>query len=124
MGLLSRFTTMCKAKFSSILDDAEDPAEMLDYSYERLQEMLREVKAGVVEMVTAKQRIQLQADKVRETSRNWNARPSRPWTSTVRTWPAWRWSASTPPSWNWKVWTRRLRAWKRNSASWSNPRPG
>lgn len=65
MGLMSRFTTMVKAKFSSILDDAEDPAEMLDYSYERLQEMLREVKAGVVEMVTAKQRIQLQADRVR-----------------------------------------------------------
>ena len=38
----------------------------LDYAYEKQLEMLRDVKRGVVEMVTAKRRLELQAKKVRE----------------------------------------------------------
>ena len=49
-----------------VLDNAEDPRETLDYSYEKQLEMLRGVKKGVVEMVAAKRRIQQQATKVQE----------------------------------------------------------
>jgi phage shock protein A len=49
-----------------ILDSAEDPRETLDYSYEQQREMLQNVKRGVVEMVSAKRRIQQQATKVQE----------------------------------------------------------
>ncbi len=48
-----------------LLDKAEDPRETLDYAYERQREMLQKVKRGIVEMVTTKRRLQLQAEKVR-----------------------------------------------------------
>ena len=66
MGMLSRMSTIVKSKMNRILDNAEDPRETLDYSYEKQLEMLRNVKRGVVEMVAAKRQIQQQADKVRE----------------------------------------------------------
>ena len=66
MGMLSRMSTIVKSKMNRILDNAEDPRETLDYSYEKQLEMLRNVKRGVVEMVAAKRLIQQQADKVRE----------------------------------------------------------
>ena len=66
MGMMSRMSTIVKSKMNRILDNAEDPRETLDYSYEKQLEMLRNVKRGVVEMVAAKRQIQQQADKVRE----------------------------------------------------------
>ena len=64
--MLSRMSTIVKAKMNRILDQAEDPAETLDYSYDKQMEMLRNVKRGVVEMVAAKRQIQQQASKVQE----------------------------------------------------------
>jgi phage shock protein A len=66
MGMLSRMSTVVKAKMNRLIDNAEDPKETLDYAYEKQLEMLRDVKRGVVEMVTAKRRLELQAKKVRE----------------------------------------------------------
>jgi phage shock protein A len=53
-----------KAKFSKLLDRAEDPGETLDYSYERQLQLLQNVKRGVADVVTAKKRLQLQSDKL------------------------------------------------------------
>ena len=66
MGMLSRMSTVVKAKMNRLIDNAEDPKETLDYAYEKQLEMLRDVKRGVVEMVTAKRRLELQATKARE----------------------------------------------------------
>ena len=54
-----------KSKVSKFLGSIEDPRETLDYSYDQLVEMQRGVKRGIVAMVTAKHRIQQQADKVK-----------------------------------------------------------
>src|SRR3990172_2802607 len=59
-GLLSRMMTILKAKFSKALDHAEDPGETLDYSYEKQLELLQNVKRGVADVATAKQRLRLQ----------------------------------------------------------------
>ena len=66
MGVLSRMSTIVKSKMNRIMDNAENPAETLDYAYDKQREMLRNVKRGVVEMVTAKRRLELQAGKVRD----------------------------------------------------------
>lgn len=66
MGILSRMSTVVKSKMNRILDNAEDPNETLDYAYEKQMETLRDVKRGVVEMVTAKRRLELQASKVKD----------------------------------------------------------
>ncbi len=66
MGMLSRMSTVVKSKMNRILDQAEDPRETLDYAYEKQMEQLRNVKRGVIEMVTTKRRLELQASKVQE----------------------------------------------------------
>ena len=65
MGLMSRISTVVKAKINRLVDDAENPGENLDYAYEKQREMLQNVKRGIVEMVTTKRRLQLQAEKVK-----------------------------------------------------------
>jgi phage shock protein A len=65
-GLTGRFNTLMKAKISSVLDRAEDPAETLDYSYEKQRELLANLKSGIAEVVTSKKRIQNQEDALRQ----------------------------------------------------------
>ena len=68
MGLISRMSTIVKAKLSRLLDRAEDPRETLDYSYERQLELLRNVKRGVVEVTASKRRLEMQVAQVTEQS--------------------------------------------------------
>jgi len=70
MGMLSRMSTIVKSKINRIMDNAENPSETLDYSYEKQLEMLRNVKRGVVEMVTTKRRLQGQAAKAQQNLAN------------------------------------------------------
>jgi phage shock protein A len=53
-------STVVKAKVSKLLDKAEDPAETLDYSYQKQVEQLQNVKKGIADVVTAKKRLQMQ----------------------------------------------------------------
>jgi phage shock protein A len=65
-GLMSRASALIKAKFSKLLDRAEDPSETLDYSYERQLQLLQNVKRGVADVVTAKKRLQLQTEQLEQ----------------------------------------------------------
>jgi phage shock protein A len=65
-GLMSRASTVIKAKFSKLLDRAEDPGETLDYSYEQQLQLLQNVKRGVADVVTAKKRLQLQTQQLEQ----------------------------------------------------------
>lgn len=66
MGLMSRFATIIKAKFSKLLDRAENPTETLDYSYEQQLQLLQNVKRGVADVVTAKKRLELQTSQLEQ----------------------------------------------------------
>jgi phage shock protein A len=59
-------STVVKAKISKLLDRAEDPAETLDYSYEKQLEQLQNVKKGIADVVTAKKRLQLQEQQMQQ----------------------------------------------------------
>jgi len=65
-GLTGRISTFIKAKISSLLNRAEDPAETLDYAYERQLEDLQNVKRGIADVVTAKKRLQIEESQLRE----------------------------------------------------------
>ena len=65
-GLMSRASMIIKAKFSALLGRAENPAETLDYSYERQLQSLQDVKRGVADVVTAKKRLQLQTTQLEQ----------------------------------------------------------
>jgi len=66
MGLLSQFMNLIRAKISQLLEGAEDPAATLDYSYQRQLQLLQDVKRGLVEVVTSRRRLELQAEKLRD----------------------------------------------------------
>lgn len=61
-GLTRRMSSIVKAKVSKLLDRAEHPAEALDYSYQRQLEHLQRVKKGIADVITAKKRLELQAN--------------------------------------------------------------
>ncbi len=65
-GLSGRMSTVVKAKISKLLDRAEDPAETLEYSYQKQVEQLQNVKKGIADVVTAKKRLQLQEETLRQ----------------------------------------------------------
>ena len=59
-GLMGRATVIVKAKFSKLLDRAENPNETLDYSYEEQLRQLQNVKRGIADVTTAKKRLEMQ----------------------------------------------------------------
>lgn len=65
-GLLSRAGLIIRAKFSRLLNRAENPTETLDYSYEQMQTQLQNVKRGVADVVTSKKRLELQTQKLEQ----------------------------------------------------------
>ncbi len=60
MGLWQRFSLIFKSKANKVLNKAEDPREVLDYSYEKQLELLQKVRRGVADVATSRKRIELQ----------------------------------------------------------------
>jgi phage shock protein A len=60
MSISRRISTVFRAKANTALDKAEDPREMLDYSYERQLEMLQQVRRGLADVATSRKRVELQ----------------------------------------------------------------
>jgi phage shock protein A len=55
--MFNRLSLRLKARFSRLLDRAESPAELLDYSYEQQLEQLYGMRRDVADLATAKQRV-------------------------------------------------------------------
>lgn len=66
MGLWGRLQTIFGAKANKALDKLENPAETLEYSYQKQLSLLRDVKRGLAEVATSKQRLKLQSQKLQE----------------------------------------------------------
>jgi len=66
MGLLGRAGEIIRAKFSALLNRAENPNETLDYSYEKQLQSLQNVKRGVADVVTAKKRLEIQTNQLEQ----------------------------------------------------------
>jgi len=60
MSISRRIAALFRAKANTALDRAEDPREMLDYSYERQLEMVNKVRRGLADVATSRKRIELQ----------------------------------------------------------------
>ena len=60
MSLWTRFLNIFRSKANKVLDRAEDPREMLDYSYQRQLELLTKVRRGVADVATSRKRMEMQ----------------------------------------------------------------
>ncbi len=64
MGMWSRFRLLFRMKADSALDRAENPQQVFDYAYSQQQELLRNVRRGLIEVATAKRRLERQSEKL------------------------------------------------------------
>jgi phage shock protein A len=63
-GLIERFSTIFKAKASKIADDLENPQEMLNYSFEKQNELIIKLRQDIAQVVTSKKRLEMQKAKL------------------------------------------------------------
>src|SRR5438552_14611199 len=87
-GLMQRASMVIRAKFSRLLDRAENPTETLEYSYEQMLQQLQNVKRGVADVVTAKKRLELQTQQLEQNVVKLETRRGRRSPRTGRTSPA------------------------------------
>jgi len=59
-----RFSMLFKAKASKALDKMEDPRVTLDYAYQRQLEMHQKVKRGLLDVATARKRLEMQGEQL------------------------------------------------------------
>lgn len=64
MSLYLRLKTIISSRFSKLLDKYNDPRDTLDYSYEKQQDLLENVKSGITEVSTAKKQLEMQKSKL------------------------------------------------------------
>src|SRR5256885_11410083 len=64
MSLWTRIRLLLNTEASSALDKAEDPRQVLDYAYNQQQELLITLHRGLVDVATAKQQLEQQAQRL------------------------------------------------------------
>ena len=67
-SIAHRMATLFRTKANKALDRAEDPREVVDYSYVQQQEMLQKARRGVADVATSRKRIDLQINQLRQSS--------------------------------------------------------
>src|SRR6266496_1718878 len=68
MSVGRRIAMLFRIKANKALDRAEDPREVLDYSYERQLEMLTKVRRGVADVATSRKRLDLQLGQLQQSA--------------------------------------------------------
>lgn len=68
MGIARRLAQLFHIKANKALDRAEDPREVMDYSYERQLEMLIKVRRGVADVATSRKRLELQLTQLQQSA--------------------------------------------------------
>ena len=67
MSLFSRVHDIIAAKANKALDSAENPDELLDYSYQQMLEYITRVRQALVQIAAERKRIELQEPQLRQT---------------------------------------------------------
>ena len=63
-GLLERFSAIFKAKANKIADNLENPHEMLNYSFEKQNELIIKLRQDIAQVITSKKRLEMQKAKL------------------------------------------------------------
>ncbi len=66
MGLFSRLLTFLRIKTNAALDRAEDPGQVMDYSYNKQVEQLQQLRRSIADVVTNEKRLELQQKQLEE----------------------------------------------------------
>jgi phage shock protein A len=64
MGIISRLMTFLRIRTSAALDKAEDPGEVMDYSYNKQLEQLQHLRRSIADVVTNEKRLEMQQEQL------------------------------------------------------------
>ena len=64
MGIFSRFMNFIRIRANSALDKAEDPGQVMDYSYSKQLEQLQQLRRSIADVVTNEKRLEMQQKEV------------------------------------------------------------
>ncbi|MEU4493391.1 PspA/IM30 family protein [Streptomyces sp. NPDC023998] len=67
-SITHRIAALFRIKANKALDKAEDPREVLDYSYEQQLQMLQKVRRGVAHVATSRKRVELQVTQLQQST--------------------------------------------------------
>lgn len=68
MGIARRIAELYEVKVNALLDRAEDPRELLDYSYTQQQELLSRIRSGVADVAAARKRAGMQESELQRSA--------------------------------------------------------
>src|SRR5579859_2312072 len=66
MGIFSRLMNFLRIRTSSMLDKAEEPGQVMDYSYNKQLEQLQQLRRSITDVVTNEKRLELQQSQLLE----------------------------------------------------------
>ncbi len=66
MGFFSRLANFFKMRANAALDKAEDPGQVMDYSYQKQLEQLQNLKRSIAEVVTNEKRLEMQQSQLQQ----------------------------------------------------------
>ncbi|MFL5592936.1 MAG: PspA/IM30 family protein [Ktedonobacteraceae bacterium] len=68
MGFFSRLATFFRIRANAALDKAEDPGQVMDYSYGKQLEQLQNLKRSIADVVTNEKRLEMQQSQIQQQS--------------------------------------------------------
>ena len=66
MGFFSRLANFFSMRANAALDKAEDPGQVMDYSYQKQLEQLQNLKRSIAEVVTNEKRLEMQQTQIQQ----------------------------------------------------------
>jgi phage shock protein A len=66
MGIFSRLATFFRIKTSAALDKAEDPGQVMDYSYNKQREQLQQLSRSIVDVAANEKRLEMQQTQLQQ----------------------------------------------------------
>src|SRR5260370_8995228 len=66
MGIFSRITNLFRMRANAALDKAEDPGQVMDYSYSKQLEQLQQLRLSIADVVTNEKRLEMQQSQLIE----------------------------------------------------------
>src|SRR5260370_29738664 len=86
MGIFSRFTNLLRMRANTALDKAEDPGEVMDYSYSKQLEQLQQLRRSIADVVTNEKRLEMLESQFSSRATSSTSRQCKHYRQIVKTW--------------------------------------
>ena len=104
MGLIDRFSTIFKSKANTLADKLENPNETLDYSFEKQNELIVNLRRQIVQVVATKKQLEMQKAKLTASITTLDQQVKVHLIPIEKTWQDWLWKERTASCHKDRIW--------------------